>query len=133
MRPRSSGSSPGFTLAWATTAPQCGTTTKPPPLASSLDLAGELGSVKRSTAAIHLELGDLGRARTDAREALRIHREAGAPFDELDDHLLLAEIEARAGRAGDAARSLAAARPIAKTLGARSATVAVALTTAQDR
>jgi CHAT domain-containing protein/tetratricopeptide (TPR) repeat protein len=100
-------------------------------VASSLDLAGELGTIKRSTAAIHLELGDLARARSDAREALGIHRAAGSPFDELDDHLLLAEIDARSGRAGEAARSLTAAQPIAKTLGARSAAVAVALTRAR--
>lgn len=99
--------------------------------ASALELAGELGSIRRSTAAIHLELGDVVTARTDARAALRIHRAAEALFDELDDLLILAEIEGRAGRPADAARLLAEAAPIAKTLGARSADVALALTAAR--
>lgn len=99
--------------------------------AATLELAGELGSIRRSTAAIHLELRDVGRARADAREALRLHRAAEAMFDELDDLLILAEIEGRAGRPADAARFLADAAPIAMALGARSADVALALTTAR--
>ena len=99
--------------------------------AGALELTGELGSIKRSTAAIHLELGDITQARADAREALRIHQADGASFDELDDVLMLAEIEDRAGRASEAARLLAAAAPMAATLGARSARIAVALTMAR--
>ena len=100
-------------------------------LAAELDLTGALGSVRRSTAAIHLELGDVEPARRDAREALRLHRAAALVFDELDDILVLAEIEGRSGRHADAARLLAAAGPIADTLGARSAKIAVALTSAR--
>jgi CHAT domain-containing protein/tetratricopeptide (TPR) repeat protein len=99
--------------------------------AATLDLAGELGSVKRSTGGIALQLGDVTRARTDAREALRLHRAARAAFDELDDLLLLAEIEQEGGRSAEAGRLLASAKPIAAMLGARSAGVAVALTTAR--
>ncbi|HEX6048625.1 MAG TPA: CHAT domain-containing protein, partial [Gemmatimonadaceae bacterium] len=100
-------------------------------IASALDLTGELGSIRRSTAVIHMELGDIGRARSDARQALRFHRRAGGAFDELDDLLVLAEVEARAGRHDEVARLLAAAGPIADTLGARSAIVAVAMTAAR--
>ena len=100
-------------------------------IASALELSGELGNVRRSTAAIHAELGDLSRARSDGREALRLHRTSESAFDELDDLLLLAEVEGRAGRQSEVARLLSAARPIANTLGARSATIVVALTSAR--
>src|SRR6185436_18159732 len=86
-------------------------------IASTLDLSGELGSVRRSTAAIHLELGDVGRARSDARDALRLHRASGSAFDELDDLLMLAEVEGRLGRQREVSRLLAAARSVADTLG----------------
>jgi hypothetical protein len=100
-------------------------------IASALELPGELGNVRRSTAAIHAELGDLSRARGDAREALRLHRASASAFDELDDLLVLAEVEGRAGRQSEVARLLSAARSVADTLGARSAAIAVALTSAR--
>ena len=99
--------------------------------ASRLELEGELGTVKRNTAAIHLQLGDVGRAQTDAQEALRIHRKAGALFDELDDLLVLAEVADRLGRPRDRAALLTQASSIADSLGTRSGRLAVALTGAR--
>ena len=99
--------------------------------ASRLGLVGELGTVKRNTAAIHLQLGDVGRAHAGAQEALRIHRNAGALFDELDDLLVLAEVADRLRHPRERTALLTEARTIADSLGTRSGRMAVALTGAR--
>jgi CHAT domain-containing protein/tetratricopeptide (TPR) repeat protein len=92
-----------------------------------LGLAVELGADLRSEAEIHAQLGDLDLAARYAREALVRHRDARARFEELADHLLLADVADRAGQRLEADAQLAAARRVAAALDARIARVAVAL------
>lgn len=96
-----------------------------------LGLAYEQGADLRSEAQIHRDLDDLSLAETKVREAVRIHRGVGAPLEEFLDLLLLAEIEAEAGRWGDTGEQLRSARELAARLNTRSVRVALAISEAR--
>ena len=78
---------------------------------------GEYGSILRSVARIQLELGNLDVARERANEAVRLHQASGSRLDEVEDHLVLAEVEHRAGDGPAAQRSLVRARVLAARIG----------------
>ncbi len=96
-----------------------------------LGLDYETGADLRNEAQIHLELDDLSLAETKVREGVRIHRGIGAPLEEFLDLLLLAEIEAEAGRWAEAREQLNSARELAARLDARSVRVALAISEAR--
>ncbi|MBS1241534.1 MAG: hypothetical protein H6R40_961, partial [Gemmatimonadetes bacterium] len=66
-----------------------------------------------------------------ANQAIRLHRTAGAPFEELLDALLLADIAGEQGDTLATHRYLASARELAAGLNVRTARVAVALAEAR--
>ena len=67
---------------------------------------GDLASVFRGAALSSLRLGNARRARSYAETALRLHREAEEPLDEIDDLLLLADVEATSRNDAAASRLL---------------------------
>jgi CHAT domain-containing protein/tetratricopeptide (TPR) repeat protein len=97
----------------------------------SLGLPEERGNILRSMAAVHASSGSLGLAAQLGREALDVHRAAGLAYPELFDHLLLADVAQRSGRAADAASELRAAYALASGLEAEIARALVALTEAR--
>jgi CHAT domain-containing protein len=100
-------------------------------LAASRGLDSERGSVLRSTASLRLDLADPAGARRDALAALAIHRRTQEKLEELDDHLALAEIDARDLRRAASTTHLTLARALADSVGTRSARTAVAMSSAR--
>jgi CHAT domain-containing protein len=100
-------------------------------ISRELGLRLEEATALRSEAASHLVLGrvDLARART--LEALGLHREEGASWEELGDRLMLAELAAIAGNQDDASASINAARALARRADVPAARAEVALTAAR--
>ena len=96
-----------------------------------LGLTMETATDLRYEAHIHMRLRAPDLALELALEALDIHREVGAPFEELSDHLLLAEIYHELGQVDEVASRLEAGRRLAADLAVRSARLAVALTEAR--
>ena len=90
-----------------------------------------LASILRGTASAELALGNSARARAAATEALRLHRASGEPLEQVDDLVLLAEVEARAGDRAAVADRLREGGAIAAQSGVRGARSAVALETAR--
>lgn len=100
-------------------------------LSRALDLKQESGIILRSQARSNAELGRLGAARAAAQEALRIHRNQGAPFEELSDLLLLTELSWSHNDRAAAEAHLRAARALASRLDVTAARADVALTEAR--
>ena len=90
-------------------------------------LSLEAGADLRNQALIFAELGDLEAAGVAAGEALRLDREVGSRFEELLDHLALAEIAYLQGRPGDVARHLRDSHALVRALDSRTARVELAL------
>ena len=86
-----------------------------------------MGTNSRFEAEIHLSLGAPERALLGAQNALRIHTEAGAAFEEFYDYLTLAEVHQELGQLEEVRSRIASATRLAETLAVRSARVAVAL------
>lgn len=97
----------------------------------STGLETELGRARRSRAKIFAELGNLQGAREQATAALTTHRRVGARFEELDDLVALAELDAAVGSDRSADSLLAAARDLASELDTRAARAIVALAEAR--
>ena len=92
-----------------------------------LGLTVEAGIASRNEARIRAGRGAVELARRDVMSALERHRAAEDRLEELEDLLVLADIESRAGRAGAAARALEEGRLLAAQLGSAQARVSVAL------
>ncbi|MFN0182147.1 MAG: CHAT domain-containing protein [Gemmatimonadales bacterium] len=90
-------------------------------------LGANLGAALRGSAETNLHLGNVPAARAKLALALALHSAADEPLERLDDLLLGAAIEARAGGRSGAAEALAQARRLANQLGTRGARIAVAL------
>lgn len=75
-------------------------------LARAAGVDADLASVLRGSATASLRLGNFPRARMKGEGALRLHRESEEPLEEIDDLVLLAELEERAGRRNTAAQYL---------------------------
>lgn len=91
----------------------------------------DLANTLRGAAAAHLRLDDVPQSEADAEEALRLHTADGSPLEQLDDHLLLADIGMRRGGLAQAESHLRAGYDIADKLNTRSARIAVALADAR--
>ena len=59
---------------------------------TEIGAVSDAGSGQRDRAAIYASLGDLRLARTVGEEALATHRAAEAPWEELADLVLLADV-----------------------------------------
>jgi tetratricopeptide (TPR) repeat protein len=77
---------------------------------SELGLLWETGRDLRGAALIYASLGDLELAGRNAAEASDIHREIGAPIEELEDVLILAELAHLEGRSTEVDRWMRRAR-----------------------
>jgi len=100
-------------------------------LLSETGLEGDHAAMLRGTAEAHLRLGNVARARSAAEAALRLHATAGEFPGQLDDLLLLAELDFRAGGRRQAAPRLREAERLARRLDTRGARIAVALAEAR--
>jgi CHAT domain-containing protein len=98
---------------------------------AELELETELGADLRAEAEIYAALGDLDLGSRHAAEALTRHRKIDAPYEVFLDHLLLADLDARAHRDAEADSELAAAHALAARLDIRTARVDVALAEAR--
>ena len=99
-------------------------------LQNDAGLEADHAAVLRGTAEAHLRLANVQAARTSAEKALRINTTAGELPGQLNDLLLLAELDFRAGGRARAAERLQASQVIAERLDTRGAHIAVALATA---
>jgi CHAT domain-containing protein len=96
-----------------------------------LDLGVERGTNARNRAELQRDLGRHGAAEALAVEALEIHRSGGARYEELHDRLFLADLSHVRQRSAEAAHHLGEARRLAHEIGARAATVHVAIAEAR--
>ncbi|HYN81403.1 MAG TPA: CHAT domain-containing protein [Gemmatimonadaceae bacterium] len=96
-------------------------------LSRELGLAQEMGIILRSQARSNSTLGRHAAARAAAAEALQIHRNQGAAFEELSDLLLLAELAWTGNDPAGAETQLRNARTLAARLDVPSARADVAL------
>lgn len=91
-----------------------------------------MGADLRGEAEIHLALGAPEVALERAQEALRLHAEAGATYEEVYDHVVLAAVYSGLGTADEARVSLDAAEMLSDSLRYRSARIAVGLARASE-
>jgi len=100
-------------------------------LDAELGLGIERGTNLRNVAQIYFALGGNDLALANVNAALRAHRAAGAPLQEMRDLLMLADLES-AIKSSDPAvvRHLASADSLSRSLDARIARVELALTSA---
>jgi CHAT domain-containing protein len=100
-------------------------------LSRELGLKQEEATILRTEAASHHALGELDLARSRTLDALRIHREEGAVWEELNDLLMLSELGTIAGDNTDASSRRAAARAIVRKIDAPSARAELAISEAR--
>jgi CHAT domain-containing protein/tetratricopeptide (TPR) repeat protein len=98
---------------------------------AALDLKQETGIILRGEALSESALGRHDLAQSKAADALHIHREQRAAFEELTDLLLLAELAQMAGEKAPANAYTRDARSLARHLDVPSARADVALTEAR--
>ena len=105
--------------------------------ARSVSISRELGlrleeaGALKSEAASHLSLGRIDLARARTLTALALHRQEGASWEEFGDHLMLAELDAMAGKPAEAAVRLSDARALAGRIDVPAARAELALTSAR--
>lgn len=100
-------------------------------LADSAGLVSRKGDISRAQARELAAISRADIALSRALEAAAIHRDAGSPFEELKDHLLVAEIAQKSRRPAIALRELALAQRMAESLAVPIATENLALGTAR--
>jgi CHAT domain-containing protein len=98
---------------------------------SEIGLLLETGKDLRGASLSYFALGDSGRAEQQAARALEIHGRIGAPFEELQDVLILAELAYLVERPSDVSRWMRRAHELSSGLDARATRTAVALTEAR--
>ena len=89
------------------------------------------GAAKRGAATGYLELRNTRQAGAVAREALATHVASGDTVEQLDDHLLLAQIEASSGSPTEVEAHLSTGRALSARINTRAARIAIALGEAQ--
>ena len=97
----------------------------------SLGNTEEHGNLLRDEARVHFALGGAARARWRATEALRVHQAGHFQYQELADHLVLAELAQDANRSAEADAHLQSAKELASSLGASIASADLALAEAR--
>ena len=100
-------------------------------LNEAMGLVIEAGTVLRHEAAMRADRGALEQARSDARRALTLHREAGATLEGFQDMLTLAQIELEAGDQAATARWLGEARTAGAEVESPQTRVALAVAAAR--
>ena len=98
---------------------------------SEIGLLLETGKDLRGASLSYFTLGDFGRAEQHAVRAVEIHGGIGAPFEELQDVLILAELAYLGGRPSDVSRWMRRAHELSGGLDARATRTVVALTEAR--
>ncbi|HUQ21264.1 MAG TPA: CHAT domain-containing tetratricopeptide repeat protein [Gemmatimonadaceae bacterium] len=85
-------------------------------LADSAGLESRVGDIARAEAREYVSISRTDLGLSSARRAVSVHRKAGAAYEEMQDHLLVAEIAQSMHRPSDAAVSMTEARKIAARL-----------------
>ncbi len=100
-------------------------------IATELGLDAQVATIRRSEGATYAQMGNTRLARASTEAALSAHRKSGAPLEQLDDVLLLAEIAARNRDETESDSLLTEARRIARLIPTNSAQVLVSVTKAR--